>query len=472
MSVHPGGVVVADAPLERYVPLERATKGVLVTQYDMRSVAKIGLLKIDLLGNRALASLDEAAARLGGAVEADDERTWPRCARRGRWAASRSRAPRCARRFGGSRCEGDPTSSRLAIVRPGPASGEAKAAFIRRAWGEEPAVAPHARLEPLLRETYGLMLYEEDLIRVIAAMTGASIEAADDMRVRVLEIAGLAASEQDALRRAFVARAEATGVTAVDAEAVWIVLLRFAAYSFDKAHATAYADVAWRSAQMKTQHPVEFACGGLNHYGGSYPLRTVAADFARAGVRILGPDVNASAEAHDVQGGAVRVGLGAVKHLARAAAAPTPAALDGFVVRAPRGSRAPAYRALVRIKNELVHFQMHVADHPLRVLRPEATRSGAIPTGELSAHVGRRCRIAGLVAATRRVRTRAGRIMQFVTFEDEDGLVEAVLFPGVYAALADPVTNPGPFLVDGEVAEDHGDVHLVVSHLSPFHARR
>src|SRR5207302_9155121 len=90
---------------------------------------------------------------------------------------------------------------------------------------------------------------------------------------------------------------------------------------------------------------------------------------------------------------------------------------------------------------------------------------------ELPAGEGQFRLIAGVVAATRRLATRGGKIMQFVTFEDEHGLVETVLFPEAYAALGDPVSNPGPYLVGGRVAVDHGDVHLLVSEVTPFHRR-
>ena len=125
----------------------------------------------------------------------------------------------------------------------------------------------------------------------------------------------------------------------------------------------------------------------------------------------------------------------------------------------------------MRIRNELTFLNMHLCDHPMRVLREEAVRAGCVTTAELAARTGQFARLAVVVAATRRLATRDGQVMQFVTFEDEYGLVEAVRFPGLYASLGDPVTNPGPFLVGGRVAEDHGDLHLVVSELTPFYRR-
>jgi DNA polymerase-3 subunit alpha len=158
-----------------------------------------------------------------------------------------------------------------------------------------------------------MMLYEEDLMASIAAMTGSSLEAADDMRAAIVR-ADNAATLAD-LERDFVAASVQNGVTASEALAVWLVLARFAAYSFNKAHAASYAELAWQSAYLKTHYPVEFAAAVLNSYGGHYPLRTVAGDLARCGVRLLGPHVNFSETACTAEAGAVRVGLSAVKRL-------------------------------------------------------------------------------------------------------------------------------------------------------------
>jgi DNA polymerase III alpha subunit len=267
---------------------------------------------------------------------------------------------------------------------------------------------------------------------------------------------------------------------------------------------------------MKARHPALFACGVLNYYGGAYPLRTVAADFARGGVRILRPDVNLSHDEHVIEKDAVRLGLGAVKHVTkktvRAIFAQRPfvdmrdffervaprrqelralvlsgacddlaplsargypiaheellaaGTLDGFVAHAPAGPNADAYRALVRIRNEVTFTDMHPSDHPMRVLRDEASAAGATPIASLREGEGR---IAGIVAASRRIETQGKRKMQFVTIEDETGVIEVVLTPGVYAALGDPVTNAGPFLIDGMFQDDA----LTAKSVIPFHRR-
>ena len=398
----------------------------------------------------------------------------------------------------------------------------------RRANGEEPAHPPHPRLADLLHDRQGMMLFEEDLMAAIAALTAWPLEQADAL-AQALLAAQDEADEIEKLRNRFVAAAQGTGVSTADAASFWDLLGRFVAYSFNQAHATSYADLAWQTAYLKRHHPVPFTCAVLNHYGGMYPPRTLAADFARLGVRLLGPHVNFSQTDCAVEAGAVRVGLKAVKHLTTKARASilrqrpftelrdllgrVPLgyrelealllsgacdgleplslavypiahqellerlahqrdghALDGFVVRGPYGNRGEMYRAL-RVHQELRFLGMHLYEHPMRILRGEAARAGCVSTAELRPRRDHNVRLAALVAASRRLRTRAGDIMQFVTLEDEYGLVEAVLLPSVYAALGDPVQNPGPFLVEGQVIDDHGDLSMAIREVMPFHQR-
>jgi DNA-directed DNA polymerase III PolC len=532
ISVHPGGFVLAQPRIDQYAPLERAPKGVVITQYDLRSLKEIGLVKIDLLGNRALSAIQETLRVIGRPIDMPDrDLETLTTLREGKTIGCfqiETPAMRSVLKKLPVRGLTDLIAA-LAIVRPGPASGAAKVAYIRRANGDEPPQPPHPRLAERLRETYGMMLFEEDLMSAIAAMTHWPLEKADELRTAIL-------SAQDApatlakLEGLFCEASVKTGVTAGEAAAVWKILERFAAYSFNKAHAASYAHIAWQTAYLKTHFPAPFACAVLNHYGGHYPLRTMAADFARQGVRLLPPHVNFSQAPCVVDGDDVRIGLSAIKYLSTKSrtlilerrpyldlsdllekvplqrrelealvlsgacddlwplaidAYPIahedllalfkkqshPRMLEGFALRRPYGARKDTYCALVRIRNELHYLNMHPSHHPMQVLRSEAEREGCISTAELPARVGQIVRIAALVASTRRLVTGGGQVMQFVTFEDESGLVEAVLFPTIYRTLDDPVKNPGPYLIAGRVAEDHGDIHLIVSDVMPFHRR-
>jgi DNA polymerase III alpha subunit len=229
---------------------------------------------------------------------------------------------------------------------------------------------------------------------------------------------------------------------------------------------------------------------------------------------VRAPHVELSAEGPALEAGGVRLGLGAIAHvtaatrarvlagrpfvdapdflarvpLARAelealvlsgalddlaplaaSAYPEPhLALLGRPVPRARGARAGTWRALFRASRELQFLGMHPSAHPLAILRAEAEAAGCVPVTSLREGAAR---IAGLVAASRRWRTRAGGTVHFVTFEDETGLLEAVIPSRTFAALSDPLSGPGPWIVEGAVTRDHGSATLRVERLAPFHRR-
>ncbi|HTO90034.1 MAG TPA: DNA polymerase III subunit alpha [Candidatus Sulfotelmatobacter sp.] len=353
LSVHSGGLVIADRELTYYVPLERAAKNLVVTQFEMRAIEALGLVKMDLLGNRCLSTLGECVElvtrRAAGAAEreADREGSAPRRSRTGMSGAGRgegSRRPdgagnRTSRSASGSAVpptllsldtipEDDPaTAARLAagdtlncfqlespamrhllrmlgcrtlddtiaavaLVRPGPAESGMKTAYCRRRRGLEAVSCLHPRLEPVLSDTLGVMLYEEDVMRVAAALTGLPLAAGDELRRAIAAARG--DEEFRALERGFVAQAARAGVDGATARAVWCELTRFAAYAFCKAHAAGYGVLGWQSAYLKTHFPVEYAVGILNHHAGMYPTWVHVEDLRRAGVGFLAPCVERS----------------------------------------------------------------------------------------------------------------------------------------------------------------------------------
>src|SRR4029079_10794620 len=173
----------------------------------------------------------------------------------------------------------DETIAAVALVRPGPAESGMKSAYGRRQRGLEPVVHLHPKLEKVLADTHGVLLYEEDVIRVAASLTGMSLGAGDDLRRAI----GACRTDEEfrSLERGFVAQAVRAGVEAEPARAVWRELTRFAAYAFCKAHAAGYGVLGWQSAWLKTHFPVEYAVGILNHHAGMYPTWVHVEDLRR-----------------------------------------------------------------------------------------------------------------------------------------------------------------------------------------------
>jgi DNA-directed DNA polymerase III PolC len=554
LAVHPGGIVIDWRPLEDLLPLELAPKGVVVTQYDLVAVAKLGLVKIDLLGNRCLSEIEETIDAAGWpkplrlqSIPHEDPATLDLIDRAQTVGCFQLESPAMRSLLARLpiRRQSDLIAA-LALIRPGAAAGEVKDTFIRRARGEEKKSVDFPVLTDRLRETHGLPIYEEDIMLLLSRAGGVSLAEADELRRGIVKSGG-----DVNLLSSFQARFMSSAETSFPndrsvlarARRAWQVAARFAAYSFNKAHAASYALLAYYSAYLKIHHPVEFACALLNHHQGLYPLRVEAAELRRMGVRLLPPHVNDSEyhsrikEADTGAGGkVVRVGLDEVRTLSGRAALELVAdrkasgaygslrdllervklsvhevgalilsgACDGLpplqaadypfvheaaverlrqkcdlaelerlrVVEAPQSAaereRVMKFQALVRVRNELKYLEMHLSAHPMELLRQEAKQAGCVTVSQAAATPsGTSVRLAAVVAAMRRVMTKQGPL-QFITFEDETGLLEAVVFPVVYRQLGERVTTPGPFLVEGKVRDQQGAVHLEVGRLEPM----
>jgi DNA-directed DNA polymerase III PolC len=549
LAAHPGGIVIGDRPVENLAPLERSPRGTIVTQYDLRAVERAGFLKIDLLGNHFLSEMREALDNLPLRVTIpdDDAETWDTIGRADTIGCFQIESPavRAVLRRLPVRSFRELVAA-LAVVRPGAAAGASKERYVRRARGEEEfepleilgSVDMDERYNGLrqrLTQTLGVLLYDEDIIRLLAIVGATDYATADALRSAIVA----AGEVPEILARLGAAFVQSAGEDKKLAGQAWEVASRFAAYSFAEAHAASYALLAWRAAWLRTHAPLAFGCALINHHRGLYPLRTTAAAVNRWGVKLLTPSVNRSAVAAIIERApeeGVRVGLAAIKGLtqrtardllkgrpfrdleqliARArpskvelralllsgacdALPPLSAAAYPFVhevvLKGTEGEAVPqslhdvvgrfsqiprqgpemgelrVYQALIRVRNEIEYLDMHLSAHPMRLLRAEANRVGCVRSGEVAAHTGRFVRFAGLLAAARRVPTRQGEL-RFLTLEDEDGLLEAVIFPGANARLAGGLTTPGPFLAGGVVRDQEGDVILVLTELRPFHER-
>lgn len=557
IAAHPGGMVIGDGPLEDQLPLERAPKGVVITQYELTAVAALGLIKLDLLGNRCLSELEEALlareskpgypTRLEDVPSEDAEALGlaDRAATVGCFQLE-SPAMRSLLARVPIRAQSDIVAS-LALIRPGAAAGEAKAAFVRRARGEEADEPADPVMADRLAATHGMLLYEEDIMMLMSRVGGLSLGEADELRAAIVRSGGDAQILAE-LEAGFLQRAEKVlgpGEAALArARKAWKAAAHFAAYSFNKAHATSYGQLAYLSAYAKAHYPLEFACALLNHHQGIYPLRTLGGELVRMGVELRAPHVNHSSYPSAIEErpgaknlGAVRVGLEKLKVLAFSTAAKLlaerdargrfaslrdflarihpsrrelaalilsgacdglaplaaeaypfvheaalerlkagrePAEIEGLRLRRPQGvpaAQVRLYQALVRVRNELRYLEMHITAHPMAILRGEASRYGCLPVHEAAAaNAGTKLLLAATVAAMRRVVTLQGA-MQFLTFEDETGLLEAAILPPAYRRLGERVTTPGPFLVEGRLRRQQGAVHLEVNSLGPFHER-
>ncbi len=327
-GLHPGGVVVAPGKLTDHVACQRSTKGPVVTQLDKDGVEEVGLVKMDLLGNRALSVLADCSewlARRGITIDfeaiPEDDPATARTLREGRTLGCfQIESPgmrNLLKQTGASKM--DDVIQAIALIRPGPASSGMKDAYVRRFRGLEDPRPPHPRLVEVLWETHGVMLYQEDVMQTAACVAGMDLAEADELR-RALQKRRPA--EIEALHARFSAGAAREGVASADAERVWELVSNFASFAFCKAHAVTYGRIAYRAAWLKTHHPALYLVAFLCSDTGYYPQRVYVEEARRLGVPILAPDVNRSGPTFSVEWHgdtpALRVGLGQVKGLSQA----------------------------------------------------------------------------------------------------------------------------------------------------------
>ena len=322
LGLHPGGVVASPGPITDVVSCQRATKGCVMTQLDKDGVEAIGLVKMDLLGNRALTVIDDCLRSLAAdGVEAPDlaalseqDPATANLLARGRTIGCfqvESPGMRNLLQQIGSRSMDDVIQA-VALIRPGPAGSGMKDAFVRRFRGKEEPEPPHPRLAELLRETHGVMLYQEDVMQAVVLLAGMDLSSADELR---RALAKRRAKELERLRRAFEDGCRRKGVEPADVRRVWELVSNFSSFGFCKAHAVTYGRIAYRAVYLKAHYPAAYLTAFLNSRTGYYETRVYVEEARRLGVPILPPDVNRSRLGFRLEGAAIRIGLDRVKGL-------------------------------------------------------------------------------------------------------------------------------------------------------------
>lgn len=321
LSIHPGGIVMVSDRIDHHVPIQRSSKGVDVTQFDKYSVESTGLVKIDLLGNRALATVDEVARRMTnlGRVPPQMLETDPSVLKLLRAGESlgvgQLESPGMKHLLIQMAPKGiDDVILALALIRPGAAGIGMKAKFCARRRGLEEPAKQHPVVANLLKSTEGMMIFEDDGLRLLQGLCGFSAPEADRFRKKVAKnhdpkVAAI-------LREEFVNRGVKSGVSLLELHEIWPQLEKFNQYSFCKSHAVSYGLIAWRSAWCKANEPVLFWTAALNNNAGMYPRRVYVGEIVRSGITMLGPCVNRSVKTFEPEGKGIRTGFGSIAGLA------------------------------------------------------------------------------------------------------------------------------------------------------------
>jgi len=320
-STHAAGVVIGDRPLDQLVPLYRDPRSDMpATQYNMKWVEAAGLVKFDFLGLKTLTVIQNALDLLrargididAGRIPLDDPKTYALYASAATVAVFQveSAGMRSALRQLKPTCIED-IIALVALYRPGPMENIPKFCNVKN--GREDRESIHPSIDPILDETQGIIVYQEQVMEIARKMAGYSLGGADMLRRAM----GKKIREaMDAEKPKFLKGAAENGVTRAKAEEVWNLLERFANYGFNKSHAAAYAVVSYQTAWLKANHPVEFMAAVMNcdiHL--TDKLAGYKQEVDRLGLAMLPPCVNRSGAAFTVADGRILYGLGALKNV-------------------------------------------------------------------------------------------------------------------------------------------------------------
>ncbi len=310
IAMHPCGVLLSDATLlDRTPVVPTSGEGFAMSQFDKDDVEEMGLLKLDVLGVRMQSAMAHAVAEIGRAagrrIDLDDPAQVPP-GDRATYDLIRS-----TETLGCFQIESpgqrdligrlQPATFHdlvvdISLFRPGPVAADMVRPFIDARHGRKPVRYPHPDLEEPLRETYGVVVFHEQVIEVLRIMTGCARDEADEQR-RALSDPEL----QGRVRAWFARCAERRGYPPEVIARTWEIVEAFGSYGFCKAHAVAFAVPTYQSAWLKAHHPAAFYAGLLTHDPGMYPKRLLLADARRRGVPVLPLDVNRSAVAHRIE---------------------------------------------------------------------------------------------------------------------------------------------------------------------------
>ena len=321
-SIHAAGVVIAKNPLASQVPVW-VSEGTLVTEFDKDDVEALGLLKMDFLGLRTLSIIADTVThiRVSHGIELDidqiplvDEKTSKMLCNGDTGAVFQMESAGMTNLVKDLQPKGFvdliPT---VALYRPGPLGSGMVTDFIDGLHGKKEVVYMHPLLEPILKETFGVVLYQEQVMQIVQVLAGFSLGQADLLR------RAMGKKKHDLLmaqKEIFLQGCEKNGIEAALANHIFDLLTHFADYGFNKSHSAAYALLAWQTAYLKAHYPVEFMAGVLTSIMDKTDKIPVYIQLCRQmGIKILPPDINSSAASFGIEDGAIRFGLAAVRNV-------------------------------------------------------------------------------------------------------------------------------------------------------------
>ncbi|MAT40234.1 MAG: DNA polymerase III subunit alpha [Ectothiorhodospiraceae bacterium] len=540
-SIHAGGVVMAPDSLYRYTATQISAKGVRVTQQDMFSAEDWRLEKLDVLSTRGLGTfldtVTEVTRRTGEEppvvkdykIAYRDPRAKHIMKTGGTVGCFYVESPAMIQLLKKLRADSfEMLTAASSVIRPGVAQSGMMQAFIERFHDPSKIDVPHPKMLELLRTTFGVMVYQEDVIKVAHFVAGMSLAEADLLR-RAMSGKMRSHDAMRQIRNRFMEGCASRGISAAVAGEIWRQIQSFAGYSFCKAHSASYAVLSFQQAWLKARYPAIFLCSVLNNQGGYYRPEVYIQECKRLGVRLLLPSVNKSEYLHYCpEMDSIQLGF---LHMKGVSAKSIEALIDArgegeyrdfldFLKRSgatcedietmircgacdcfgePRPRMVIAlgrfYKHLhnkrgefdldVPYRDETIEreidalgdytpeeiawaeydaFHYTVSCHVLDVFKD--FMQGTVKSSELVNKIGRRVTVGGWMVSRKITRTRKGERMMFANFDDSDGMIDVVFFPNTYRKYMMNFHTPGPFRITGKVAEEYGVINIVADGLT------
>ncbi|MEO5642026.1 MAG: DNA polymerase III subunit alpha [Bacteroidia bacterium] len=533
-SIHAGGILISEEPITAYTALDMPPKGFATTQFDMYLAEDINLEKLDILSQRGIGHINECAeiVKRNRGIKIDvsevdkfktDKKVRAQLLSSNTIGCFYVESPAMRGLLSKLHCDNYLTLvAASSIIRPGVAKSGMMRAYIERFHHPEKVQYLHPIMEEQLKETFGVMVFQEDVLKVGHHFGGLDLADADVLR-RMMSGKSRNKKHLEEIREKYFTHCKSQGYADVVAKEVWRQIESFAGYSFSKAHSASYAVESYQSLYLKTYFPMEFMVAVINNFGGFYNTRVYVNEAMKTGAKIHLPCVNKSTTFTNIYGTDIYLGFVHIKSLEEKVSKQIEAArhhsgeflnLEDFIRRVPMGMeqlitliRIDALRFTGKNKRQMLwdaHLQFNekkytetvllfnitgksyelpaLAMNPLEdaydeieLLEFPVTMSyfdmlktkqrGDCRAKHLMQHVGKRIRIMGVYVAYKGVTTVRGEYMAFGTFLDEDGdFFDTVNFPPSLSKY--PFTGVGVYLILGKVTEEFGFPSLEVDKMA------
>ena len=531
LSVHPGGTIIAPDKITFFTPLEVAGGGLVISQHDMYSIEKLGLVKMDLLGIRSLSVITDTLKLIQhhqnvkidlDGIPEDDKGTINFIRSANTIGCFQLESPGMRGLIRKMQIENlDDVIAAISLIRPGPAEGGMKDVYIRRRAGLEETTYLHPSLEPILKNTYGIILYQEQVLLVVQAIAGFTLGEADIFRRAITKTRNAAVIQP--LFQKFENGALQKGISAETAKTIWEWLISFVGYGFNKAHSSTYGLLSYQTAYLKKYFPAEYMTSMFNNNGGFYPRFAYLEETRRLGIKILPPSILKSENLFGIEGDGIRVGLAFVfelraltirkiimerdkkafrdiydvilrtgmnqqeaENLAKCGAFRDFDKSEPMVLTKTRlffknhrrrylaeifskELNLPPYPQSQKVLNELRYLKFSVTAHPLSIFFQNNPGIEFTPSIELDTQKGKRVTVLGWVIMSRRLATANDEYMKFITIGELWGTGEVVLFPNVYRQIGHLTELSGPLQIIGRIqSRVPGEVNLIAEKVIPL----